>query len=247
MGFKKSLGALSAALFIGSACGLALAAGADWAYQGENGPENWANLSPDYEACAGGQQSPIDLTGGMKAALPPMSITVGYLTGDITTAHKSVKLTAGLEGALEIGDTSYDLLQMYFHASSEHTIDGQAAPLVAHYVYQSGDQLAVIGVMFTAGEKNLEFDRFLSAAPDGDGSQAIENISMNALMPNDMSDYFRYQGSLTTPPCTEIVLWTVMNNPVEVSQEQIDEYTARFGGTARPVQQLNRRYILKSF
>lgn len=221
----------------------------NWSYEGETGADKWASLDPDYQTCASNQQSPIDISGGVKAALPKMTITQGYLTGTFESKDNSLQLTAGLDvPALEIDDKPYNLVQFHFHGSSEHAIDGVKSPMEIQYVYQheSGD-LAVIAIMVEEGAENPELAKLFASLPAGTDSADVRNIDMSALMPDDMNSYFRYQGSLATPPCSENVSWTVMKNPINASKSQIDTFAGFFPNNARPLQSLNRRYILQSF
>jgi len=65
------------------------------------------------------------------------------------------------------------------------------------------------------------------------------------MLPSDR-DYYRFDGSLTTPPCTEGVLWLVLKQPVIASKPQIDQFTKVMGHpNNRPVQPVNARKVLK--
>lgn len=50
---------------------------------------------------------------------------------------------------------------------------------------------------------------------------SIPGFSIEELLPKRPEEYYRYRGSLTTPPCYPTVLWTVFRNPVEISQQQV--------------------------
>ncbi len=108
---------------------------------------------------------------------------------------------------------------------------------------EEGD-LAVIGVFLEAGESHTAIQEIWDAIPDvGASPERLAGLDPNALLPAGRS-YFRYAGSLTTPPCSEVVSWVVMTGAIAVSQDQVDAFAALYPMNARPVQPLNRRFIL---
>jgi len=227
---------------------IASAKAQDWKYQGESGAADWAKLSDDYAACASHSQSPVDLTNGLVAGLPEMVITQAYLSGDFVNNGNSFVMTAQLEDALKIDDLSYNLVQFDFHHPAEHSIDGKKAAMELQYIYQNDDgQSAAIAILIEEGVQNPELAKLWASLPNDEKKTEVRNIDMSALMPENMNDYFRYQGSQATPPCSETFTWTVMKNTITASKEQIAAFAALFGNNARPVQSLNRRYILQSF
>ncbi len=151
--------------------------------------------------------------------------------------------------AIVYNGITYDLLQFHFHAPSEHTIDGEAAPLEIHFVHQdpNSDNLAVVGILLTEGESDNEayatvFDHL--PADVGEPEAIGEPIALAALLPEARA-FYTYQGSLTTPPCSEIVRWLLLDNPVELSAQQIAAYRAQYDGNARPVQARGKRDLLR--
>lgn len=199
--------------------------------------------------CASGkQQSPIDLGGAMPVRAPAPH-------PDWTPAHGGMLLNTGHTiqadlrdaGSLDLNGARYTLKQMHFHHPSEHTLDGKRYPMEAHFVHQSADgRLAVIGVMFEEGAANPMLDRMWSTAPARAGRAAVSyDFDLNQLSPASGGAY-RYEGSLTTAPCSENVSWTVMAQPVEASHAQLEAFAALFPNNARSVQPLNRRYVLKT-
>ena len=144
--------------------------------------------------------------------------------------------TAG-SGALSVDGKSFDLLQFHFHTPSEHYIDGAPYPMEVHFVHKAADgTLGVVGVMFEVGAHNATIDKIWN----GIGGKI--SLSGSELLPNSL-DYYKYDGSLTTPPCSEGVKWHVVKQPLSVSEKQLLAFQALFSVNARPVQPLNDRNV----
>ena len=118
----------------------------------------------------------------------------------------------------------------------------------AHFVHKSAQgDLLVLGVFLVPGRTNGALKTILDAAPRSKGSQSAEaTVDLTSLVPDD-SAIFRYAGSLTTPPCSEIVSWVVYDRPVEVSPVQIEAFAELYPNNFRPTQSTNRRFILFGF
>jgi len=221
-----------------------------WGYEGHEGPEHWQDLDPAWAVCAAGQQqSPINLTQALAAEFAPAEIDWAEETAGVVVDNgHTVQVSVENAGGLTLSDTHYALLQFHFHAASEHTINGRQAPMEVHFVHQSatGD-LAVIGVMVERGDALATLGSVWAAMPaDADATPGIAaRIHLNEFLPADR-DAFRYQGSLTTPPCSEIVSWTVLTHPVTATPQQIEAFQTRHPDSFRPLQPLNRRYVLVS-
>lgn len=222
---------------------------AHWAYGGEGGPSHWGQLAPENSQCAtGAQQSPIDLSGALTASIegPEPHWLPAHGGMVINNAHTiQVDITGG--GSLTLDGKDYVLKQFHFHHPSEHTIDGKQFPLEVHFVHASGNSdLAVVGVLFREGSPNQSLDAIWATAPGREGKAAVAfDIDAAKFLPA-RHEAFRYEGSLTTPPCSETVHWTVMASPQTASADQIAAFSAMFPLNARPVQPLNRRYVLKT-
>tara|TARA_R110002072_G_scaffold59914_5_gene152356 strand:+ start:1652 stop:2389 length:738 start_codon:yes stop_codon:yes gene_type:complete len=221
-----------------------------WGYEGHEGPAHWQDLDPAWAVCAAGQQqSPINLTQALAAEFAPAQIDWAEETAGVVVDNgHTVQVSVENAGGLTLGDTHYALLQFHFHAASEHTINGRQAPMEVHFVHQSATgELAVIGVMVERGDALATLGSVWAAMPaDADATPGIAaRIHLNEFLPADR-DAFRYQGSLTTPPCSEIVSWTVLTNPVTATPQQIEAFATRHPDSFRPVQPLNRRYVLVS-
>ena len=146
-----------------------------------------------------------------------------------------------------IGGTSYELQQFHFHHPSEHLLSGRPFDLECHFVHRSaaGD-LAVIGVFVTPGEANRALAPIWQAMPRQEGPErdAGTVIEPGTLLPAGRG-YYRYMGSLTTPPCTQGITWTLLQQPIEASPEQIRQFATLYANNARPIQGHNRRFLLR--
>lgn len=218
-----------------------------WAYSGPTGPEHWGEKNPDHAACrVGAQQSPVDLTNPINAFISTPQIDWTPVNGgEIVNNGHTLQMNLSNAGGLVRDGVQYELIQFHFHTPSEHTLDGQHFPMEAHFVHAAADgRLAVIGVMFVEGANNATLDPVWWAAPGVPGKAAVSfHIDPEDLLPKNRAAY-RYQGSLTTPPCSEIVDWTVLKTPLTVSKAQLTVFRALFGDNARPVQPLHRRFLL---
>ena len=215
-------------------------------YEGEGGPVNWAELSAHYEMCGRGQsQSPIDLTNAALTDLDNIVFSYGDTAVNILNNGHTIQVNNSSDSQIIIGDIPYKLLQFHFHAPSEHAVDGEPFPIEMHLVHRSADgKLAVVGVMIKEGAENSAFAPVWSNLPaEENGSIATgATVEVASLLPTNPTIY-RYSGSLTTPPCSEDVIWSVMSTPVEMSAEQIAVFTAIIEGNNRPLQPINDRNL----
>jgi carbonic anhydrase len=220
-----------------------------WTYGGEGGPEHWGELDPANMPCAiGKQQSPIDLSGALSAVVAtPVPRWIPARGGEVVNNGHTLQVNLAEGGSVKLDGKDYVLKQFHFHHPSEHTIDGKAFPLEVHFVNAAADgDLAVVGVLFEEGTANPNLDAIWSTAPTQEGEVHISHtLDAGKFMPAT-AGVFRYEGSLTTPPCSETVRWTVMATPITASASQIAAFASLFPHNARPVQPLNRRYVLKT-
>jgi len=214
----------------------------EWGYSGEGAPTNWASLSADYEACAGSSQSPIDIVADDEAQSVDVDMSYTESGGILTGSGKLFKMELD-GGTLTLGDKEYDLIQFHFHTPSEHTVEGKSYPAEVHLVHAADDgTLAVIGVFYEVGEANEALAKFWDELPNVGSANPVD-FNAAELLPEDRTTY-TYDGSLTTPPCSEVVSWHVMKTPVSISQEQLDALSEMHGvQNNRPVQPLNDREI----
>jgi carbonic anhydrase len=215
---------------------------AHWTYEGEEGPEHWGELSTDYELCETGQeQSPIDLSGTSPVVEDELELDYDEIQEHVVDTGHTFQLVADDAATVEYEGTEYSLVQMHYHDPSEHTVDGEAAPVEFHFVHADKDgNLLVVGVMGIEGAENAAYEAFIDATANGSEEEVAGSVDLAAMVPADLR-HFAYEGSLTTPPCSEGVQWIVMETPVELSAEQISDLEAAYGHNARPVQPLNDR------
>jgi carbonic anhydrase len=218
-------------------------------YDGEAGPEHWGELSEAWATCAdGSMQSPIDIADPEPADLDP--IELDYAAADATahdTGH-TIQVDVAPGSTMVLEGTSYDLVQMHFHAPSEHVIGGETAAAEMHFVHRADDEsLAVLGVLVEEGDATDAWDPVLDAigeaGPEDGDAVDLPDLDPSSLLPGERTS-IRYEGSLTTPPCSEGVRWSVLTEALELSAAQIGALTDRYEGNARPAQPLRDREIL---
>lgn len=214
-----------------------------WSYQGDDGPSHWGGL------CSSGKnQSPVDLRDAVKARLAPLSFKYDSLAQDVLNNGHTVQVTYAPGSTLTVDSHQYQLKQFHFHAPSENLLDGKHFPLEAHFVHADADgNLAVVAVFFEGGAANAALEKLGKDLPlrAGDKHDLDVKIAAAELMPK-ARDYYRFSGSLTTPPCSEGVNWLVLKHPITASEKQIEQLHAAMGhDNARPVQPLNARIIVQ--
>ena len=132
---------------------------AHWGYEGETGPEFWGELSEEFALCElGVAQSPIDLVGATAVELVGIEFNYGESTGHIVNNGHTIQINVAAGSDIVYNEISYDLLQFHFHHPAEHTVEGRAAPLEAHFVHQdrNSGNLAVVGIMLHEGVEENE-------------------------------------------------------------------------------------------
>jgi carbonic anhydrase len=220
-----------------------------WGYTGDVAPSHWSEVNKKFHMCSEGkQQSPIDVVASTDIELPALNLA--YTTGSngiIDNGH-SVQVNIADGSVLKIDGADYKLKQFHFHTPSENNINGKSFPLEAHFVHATDDgKLAVVAVMFKEGAKNptigklwKKFPKLVRGTESKCGLSADE---VKSLMPKN-KDYYKFMGSLTTPPCSEQVKWHVYKTPLTISKKQASQFTALFGHpNNRPIQDTNKRKI----
>jgi carbonic anhydrase len=240
----------AAALLLTGSMALAGGHGTHWGYTGHEGPANWGSLSEEYQMCGLGQnQSPIDITSSVDAKLPAIGFSYGTSPTEIVNNGHTVQVNVADGSRITVDGSRYTLKQYHFHTPSENHIDGKDFPLEAHFVHaDEAGNLAVVAVMFVEGAENEELAQLWSKMPMKKGEHNAlsgEAKDINDLLPTNR-DYYRFNGSLTTPPCSEGVKWMVMKTPLSISRAQVEKFSHAVHGTNnRPVQPHNARLIIK--
>lgn len=213
-----------------------------WDYVGDMGPARWGK---DFPMCGKGKkQSPLDIKGPF--VKQRVDLAPSYKPGPLTILNNGhtiqVNIPAGSK--LRIDGIVYDLLQFHFHRPSEEQIDGKPMAMVAHFVHKSADgKLAVIGVLLKEGNENPNIKTLWTNLPAAEGPPVdVPDVTFNPanLLPKEL-DFWSYEGSLTTPPCTEGVRFFILRTPVNISKEQVNAFPFKLN--ARPVQPQNNREI----
>ena len=221
-----------------------------WSYEGEGGPAKWGELSADFKTCAlGTEQTPIDLRDAIKARVGPPIIGYRKMPMTILNNGHTIQVNTPSGCELELSGTLYSLVQFHFHHPSEHLLAGKAQAMELHLVHKSATgSLAVVGVFIEPGGENRGLAPIWAAMPVNETpARLVDGVTIDpaSLLPKARG-YYRYMGSLTTPPCSEGLTWTVFRTPIEASPEQIRQFATLFPHNARPVQSLNRRFLLES-
>jgi len=218
---------------------------ADWGYFGPGAAHKWGDLSEAYQVCkTGGQQSPINIDAYVQEALPPLALSYNPAPLVVGNNGKSVEVEQ-LDGTFDAYGKAYKLDHLHFHTPSEHYIDGAPYPMEVHFVHKANDgALAVVGVMLKVGDHNPVIEGIWQNVPQVGESKNVEGVEINVadLLPVDKG-YYAYDGSLTTPPCSEGVKWHVMKDPIELSADQLTAFQAVFPVNARPIQALGARKV----
>jgi carbonic anhydrase len=227
-----------------------------WGYADTQGPAYWGDLSPRFITCkSGDNQSPVDIppqgnSALVDAKLEPIPFNYTMLTpSTIVNNGHTVQVNMWSGGEITLDGTTYKLKQFHFHTPSENQVGGHSFPLEAHFVHQSEDgKLAVVAILFVPGEPDPTIARLWEKLPMNAGDEnKLNNYALKPLQFEDkLQNYFRYNGSLTTPPCTEGVRWIVMKQPYHVSRQQVEKLQkALKHPNNRPVQPLNARVIVE--
>ncbi|MFA7317847.1 MAG: carbonic anhydrase family protein [Sulfuricella sp.] len=222
---------------------------AQWKYSGHEGPEHWGELAPEFAACAKGvNQSPIDLKGAIEADLRPIKFDYASQASEILNNGHTIQANFAPGSTIKVDGMAFELKQVHFHAPSENLINGKSYPLEGHLVHANKDgHLAVVAVMYDTGKANAGLAALWKQMPAEAGSPVAlaAKVKGKDLLPA-RRDYYRFNGSLTTPPCSEGVRWLVMKDPVTASRAQIEQFShVMHHPNNRPVQPVNARPVLQ--
>jgi len=220
-----------------------------WGYSGLGAPENWGKLPGNAICVTGQRQSPIDIRGGIKVDLEPIRFDYRPTGFRITDNGHTIQVDVAEGNTISVLGRTWQLEQFHFHRPSEERINGKSFDMSLHLVHRDyANNLAVVAILMERGPEHpviqtlwnhLPLDTGLSVEPPN------VTIDLMKLLP-ERRDYYTYMGSLTTPPCTENVLWMVLKEPILVSPDQIAIFSRLYPMNARPVQPTNNRLIKES-
>ncbi|KAJ3402735.1 hypothetical protein HDU80_004793 [Chytriomyces hyalinus] len=215
-----------------------------WHYDGGEGVMNWGHFNATCEA--GEHQSPVDFEGEGLAISGKPDLTWSDLTTpfNFTNNGHTVQLNLGQSTpklvTRELDGREYTVAQCHFHSPSEHHLDQKYFDLEAHFVHASADgKLNVIGIFFDLGDKdNIWLDQFIDNLPAKENATTqVPKLNMAPIISHlQNTSYFSYSGSLTTPPCSEGVLWMVAREPMDISPRQLKKLRTVMPFNSRPVQ-----------
>jgi len=223
----------------------------EWSYSGPDGPQYWVKNYPD---CGRKDQSPIDITSSQRAKLPAVEFHYQssplFITNNGHTIQIDFPPAETPASTITIGGEEYRLAQFHFHQPSEEKLQGRTTDMVVHLVHQRGEgaymRLAVVAVLLKAGAPNALIEALWKHIPAESGHEPVKvpGVTINAseLLPTDHG-YYTYLGSLTTPPCTEIVTWYILRAPTQLSPQQVQTFKKYYSNNVRPVQPLNGRTV----
>jgi carbonic anhydrase len=238
------------AIGMGFALAYAVAAqgeGAHWSYGGHGGPAEWGALGPEFATCKlGKNQSPIDIRGAKTADLPPIKFDYKPSPLKVIDNGHTIQVNYAPGSSIDVGGVRYELVQFHFHKPSEEKIDGKSHAMVAHLVHKGADgKLAVVAVLLDTGGASAVIDSIWKNLPKEKEKEAsVPNVTIDAtnLLPESRG-YYTFQGSLTTPPCSEEVTWLVLKTPVKIAAGEIAAFGKIYAMNARPTQPVNGRAI----
>ncbi|ROP57987.1 carbonic anhydrase [Enterobacter sp. BIGb0383] len=241
----------AALLALGMSMLPAAALAAHWGYEGGESPEHWGDMDDAFKTCrAGMNQSPINIDVTFRAQVAPL--VTHYTDGPITLLNNGHTIQAGMrpetQNSITLDNTTWTLQQFHFHAPSENTVHGKHYAMEMHLVHTNAEgEIAVVAVMFDKGPANPELDDLWQNMP----AQAEQNaalkpdLDINKLLPTNKT-YWRFSGSLTTPPCSEGVSWLVLKHPLTLSSAQLEKFTGTMHhDNNRPVQPLHGRVVVE--
>jgi len=221
---------------------------AHWGYKGDVAPSHWSSLNENFAMCSkGNTQSPINITPSQDINLDALGLNYDTQSSSVINNGHTVQVNIKKGSTLVIDGQAYELKQFHFHTPSENNINSKSYPLEAHFVHASKDgKLAVVAVMFEYGEENKVLNKIWSKFPlklNHKEELELSASDIYSILPSN-KDYYKFMGSLTTPPCSEGVKWNVFKTSVTISKEQVKKFFDIFEHTNnRPLQDINSRVI----
>jgi len=220
-----------------------------WSYEGDGGPLRWSKIDAANAKCdTGERQSPIDIRNGIHVDLEPIGFDYKPTRFNVNDTGHTIQVNLSAGNAITLMGRRYELTQFNFHKPAEEHVDGHTFPMSVDLVHRDDEgKLAVISVLIDTGKANALIQTIWNDLPleKNQTTQPTGMIDVTQLLPLN-KQYYTYMGSLTTPPCTEGVLWMVFKDPIEVTQEQISIFGRLYPMNARPVQNDSGRLIKES-
>jgi len=222
---------------------------AHWGYAGEGAPDRWGELGPENRLCAiGTRQTPIDIRDTLKVDLEPIQFEYRASSFSVIDTGHSIQVNVEPGNFLSLGQRRYELQQFHFHKPGEERINGRGYELSAHLVHKDdAGRLAVLALLMERGSDQAQVQQVLNHLPleKHEASVGSAPMELAQLLPAERG-YYTFMGSLTTPPCSENVLWLVMRQPLTVGAQQLGIFAKLYPMNARPVQPAGGRIVKES-
>lgn len=239
-----------AALLLASSVAYSAGGKTSWGYSGEEAAEHWGKLSEEYKFCSDGKnQSPINIKKTVKVkkkALPKIQFSYKAGTTEIKNNGHTVQVDYAPGSKISLRGHDFELKQFHFHSPSENQIQSFSYPMEVHFVHaDKNGNLAVIGIMILEGKENPTLAKIWPSMPLKEGEATLpKRVNIRSILPKKRN-YYRFDGSLTTPPCSEGVRWLVLKRGITASKAQIQKFRKAMHDqdTNRPLQPINARII----
>jgi carbonic anhydrase len=222
----------------------------------ENDDAHWTYCnvcwwSDDFSQCGGTKQSPIDIPCKCHTTAKNNDILINYKNTEsvIVNNGHTIQIDYNEGGSIEYENKTYSLKQFHFHLPSEHTIEETRHDMEMHLVHKKGNELLVLAVFIDISKKCEQsnsisfFNELFKGLPSKNCSTNNKyKFNIFDILPDNLSHYL-YNGSLTTPPCSEIVKWVVLEQPIYISKSSYCNFFNIYNNNSRPLQPLNDRTI----
>lgn len=223
-----------------------------WGYTSDIGPDRWAELAPENKLCATGtRQSPIDIRDGIAVDLEKIAFDYKPSGFSVLDNGHTVQVNVAAGNGLTVMGRRYELQQLHFHRPSEERINGRQFDMSAHLVHKDAQgRTAIVAVLLERGADDRQQPLLQTVWANlplekGEALQAQAQIDLTQLLPENRG-YYTYMGSITTPPCSEGVMWMVLRQPVPLTAQQISVFSRLYPMNARPLQAGSGRLIKES-
>ncbi|WP_258105391.1 carbonic anhydrase [Marinoscillum sp. MHG1-6] len=222
-----------------------------WTYSGDQGPDHWSELNPEYSDCSGERQSPVDID-ATHCINQQKELYFSYhpFYAELFNNGHTLMERIMEPKSMHFDGEEYSLVQFHFHTPSEHHINGREFPMEIHFVHKNvkGD-FGVIGILIEEGASRNHFlDHFKNCIPShaSEVKRGGEMVSISEAFPAHTNNFYYYDGSLTTPPCSENVHWIIFEESITAQKDQIEAIHRVINDDNRPIQQLGSRMVYHS-